>query len=182
MKLHVETCITIHLGFFFLSRKKQHCFAYFIFVYMRARTSKEKRASKQAIFAFVVSLRLFFSLPTITPLSFFLAYTRLYTAHRKGPCCAACTLACERVFSILFAAAAITIRHHIHSRRRRTHTYTYKSKAELLTHIHGRYNVCASCLKKKKRDEKAETYAHTHIYTYIRHVRAPSFAVDSSFS
>ena len=116
---------------FSIKKKKQHCFACFIFVYMRTHTHAQarKRASKQAIFAFVVSLRLFFSLPTITPLSFFLAYTRLYTAHRKGPCCAACTLACERVFSILFAAAAITIRHHIHSRRRRTHTYKAKQSS-----------------------------------------------------
>ena len=119
------------------------------------------QASKQAIFAFVVSLRLFFSLPTITPLSFFLTYTRLYTAHRKGPCCAACTVACERVFSIHFAAA-ITIRHHIHSRRRRTHT---QSKAELLTHIHDRYNVCASCLKKEARRVSRDIHTYIHIYT-----------------
>jgi hypothetical protein len=95
----------------------------------------------------------------------------------RGPV-AARTFAYERVFSIHFAAAAITIRHHIHSRRRRTHTHKAK-QSSLHTHIHDRYSVCASYLKKEARREGKDI--HTYIHTYIRHVRAFSFAVDSSF-
>jgi hypothetical protein len=140
------------------------------------------QASKQAsYFAFVVSLRLFFFLPTITPFPSSLHTHTHYYMQRivRGPV-AARTFAYERVFSIYFAAAAITIRHHIHSRRDE-HTHTKQSKAELLTHthIHDRYSVCASYLKKEARRESKDI--HTYIHTYIRHVRAFSFAVDSSF-
>jgi hypothetical protein len=105
-------------------------------------------------------------------------HTLLYAAHHKGPCCASRTFTCERVFSTHFAAAAITIRHHIHSRRRRTYTHI-QSKAKLLAHTYTTAIAYALHVWKKKRDEKAETY--THIYTYTRHVRAFSLAVDSSF-
>ena len=128
------------------------------------------------------------------PIPFFLAYTHTRThttyslqTHQNGAFFFSCytrTVACERVFSIYFAATTITIRHHhIHSRR----PYTKQSRASY-TYMHDRCSVCVcvSCLK-KKREEKAKTYVHTYryiyicIYTYIRHVRAFSFAVDSFF-
>jgi hypothetical protein len=82
----------------------------------------------------------------------------------RGPV-AARTFAYERVFSIHFAAAAITIRHHIHSRRDE-HTHTKQSRAPYThTHIHDRYSVCASYLKKEARRESKDIHTHIHIYT-----------------
>ncbi len=125
--------------------------------------------SKQASnFAFVVSLRLFFSLPTITPFPSSLHTHTHYYMQRiiRGPVVlAARNFAYERVFSIHFAAAAITIRHHIHSRRRRTHTHKVKQCRAPYTHIHDRYSVCASCLKKEARRESRDIHTYIHIYT-----------------
>lgn len=52
------------------------------------------------------------------------------------------------------------------------HTYTHtKQSRALLTHIHGRYNVCALCLKKRSETRKQR---HTHTYTHI-HVMCVRF-------
>jgi hypothetical protein len=129
-----------------------------------------------------VPLRLysFFYQPLPLLLSSFLTYTILYAALRQGPYCASRTFACECVFSTHFAAAAITIRHHIHSRRRRTYTHIHKAKLLAHTHTHTRplQRVC-SMFEKKKQDENAETYTYiyTHIYIYVMCVRFLSLSI-----
>ncbi len=131
-----------------------------------AHTHTTKQASKLFCFHRVFTIILLFT--NHHPLYFFLThtYTLLYAAHRKGPCCAARTFAYERVFSIHFAAAAITIRHHIHSRRRRTHAHTHiKQSRAPYTHIHDRYSGCASYLKKEARRESRDIHTYIHIYT-----------------
>ena len=45
-----------------------------------------------------------------------------------------------------------------------THTHTKQSKAPC-THIHDRYSVCASCLKKEARRESKDIHTYIHIYT-----------------
>lgn len=125
-------------------------------------------------FAFRRVFTIILSLPTtINPFLFSLhTHTRTHTTyslqtHQNGAFFFSCytrTVACERVFSIHFAATTITIRHHhIHSRR----PYTKQSRASY-TYMHDRCSVCVCFMfEKKARRKSKDIRTHVQIYIYI---------------
>ncbi len=143
--------------------KKQHCFGCFIFVQMCART--HTKASKLFCIRSVFTIILLFTNHHPFPSSLHTHTHTHYYMQRivRGPV-AARTFAYERVFSIHFAAAAITIRHHIHSRRRRTHTHKAK-QSSLHTHTHTRPLQRVRFIFEKRSETRRQR--HTHIYTHI---------------
>lgn len=172
----------------FSSMQEKQCFVVVFLLLVCAQTRAHQQASKQAsCFSNAVCLYDHSLLYLLHPpflllhsLSFSLAHTHPHTLLNamqrivQGPCCASRTLSCELVFSTHFAAVCNHRSTSSHRQLRRTYTHTHRAKQSFL-YIYDRHSVWDSCLK-KKRDEKAKTYTHS----YIRHVHAFSFAVDSS--
>jgi hypothetical protein len=140
--------------------------------------------TQASYFAFVVSLRLFFSLPTtITSFPSSLHTHTHYYMQRiiRGPVVLLALLLTSAfslyILLLLQSLFAIT---YTADGDEHTQSKAKQSRAPY-THIHDRYSVCASCLKKEARRESRDIHTYIHTYIYIRHVRAFSLAVDSSF-
>jgi len=149
------------LPFFHIKKTTLHLLLHFR-IYVRTHASKQA-----SYFAFIASLRLFFSLPTITPFASSLHTHTHYYMQRivKGPVVLLALLLASAfslyILLLLQSPFAIT---YTADGDEHTHTHTKQSRAPY-THIHDRYSVCASYLKKEARRESRDIHTYIHIYT-----------------